>query len=159
MATGSKIRYFFIPSLVVFLLVSCERNKNDVIPDVIVDFTIDILDYPSLQSVTGSAVIDKSDTRIPDRRYAGGFEDNGVIIYRSMENEFLAYDRTCPHDYAVNSLITKVNVDFTQAICPKCSTHYELFSFGTPSSGPGKYPLKNYKTRFDGRFLSVWNNY
>lgn len=140
-------------------MVSCERNKNDVIPDEIVDFSIDILDFPDLQSITGSAAVDKNDARIIDRRYAGGFDDNGIIIYRSMEDEFLAYDRTCPHDYAVNGLSVKVNIDFTQAVCPRCSTRYELFSFGTPGSGPGKYPLKNYKTGFDGRYLRVWNSY
>ncbi len=61
MATGSKIRYFFISSAIVFLLVSCERNKNDVIPDVLVDFTIDLRDYPSLESMTGSAIVDAND--------------------------------------------------------------------------------------------------
>jgi len=159
MSTASKIRYFFITSLIACMLASCERNKNDVIPDVLVDFSIDILDYPDLQAITGSAAVDKNDTRILDRRYAGGFNDNGIIIYRSMEDEFLAYDRTCPHDYVVNELSTKVNIDFTQALCPKCSTSYSLFSFGTPVEGPGKYPLKNYKTSFDGRFIRVWNNY
>jgi nitrite reductase/ring-hydroxylating ferredoxin subunit len=159
MITISKIKVFFILSITVFLLVSCHKSKNDVIPDVVVDFTIDILDYPALQAVTGSAIVDKNDTRINDRRYAGGFNDNGIIIYHSLEDEFLAYDRTCPHDYAVNNIITKVNVDFTQALCPRCSTYYSLFSFGTPVDGPGKYPLKNYKTQFDGRFLRVWNNY
>jgi nitrite reductase/ring-hydroxylating ferredoxin subunit len=159
MTSGSKIRYFLILSLTVLLLVSCKRNNNDIIPDVVVDFTLDILDYPVLEAVTGSSVIDKNDIRISDRRYAGGYDDNGIIIYRSMTDEFLAYDRTCPHDYAVNGQSIKVNIDFTQAICPKCSTHYELFSFGTPSSGPGQYPLKNYKTRFDGRYLRVWNDY
>jgi len=156
--TGSKIRFFFIYSLIVFLPVSCERNKNDVIPDVYVEFTIDIFDYQALESIAGSVVVDENDMRIIDREYAGGFDGNGIIIYRSMENEFMAYDRTCPHDYAVNGLSIKVNVDFTRAVCPKCSTYYELFSFGTPSDGPGQYPLKNYRTHFDGRYLRVWNN-
>ena len=157
MATGSKIRYFFILSLIVIPHISCQRNNNDVIPDVVVEFMLDILDYPALEAVTGSAVIDKNDNRITDRKYAGGFNDNGIIIYRAMTEEFMAYDRTCPHDYAADGISTKVNIDFTQAICPRCSTYYELFSFGTPSSGPGQYPLKNYKTSFDGRFLRVWN--
>jgi nitrite reductase/ring-hydroxylating ferredoxin subunit len=158
MATGSKIRYFFISAAVVFLLVSCEKNKNDVIPDEYVEFTIDILDYPALESFTGSVIVDANDMKIIDREYAGGFDGNGIIIYRSLPDEFNAYDRTCPHDYAVNELSQKVNVDFTRAICPKCSTYYELSSFGTPSSGPGQYPLKNYKTNFDGRYLRVWND-
>jgi len=94
--------------------------------------------------------------RITDRKYAGGFNGNGIIIFSGSDG-YYAYDRTCPHDYVTNSLSIKVNIDFIEAICPDCSTHYALAAFGTPSSGPGRYPLKNYKTRFDGRFLTVWN--
>ncbi len=157
MIAGSKIKQFFIHLTIITLLISCERNKNDVIPDVYIDFTIDILDYPALESLTGSVIVDANDMRIADRKYAGGFNGNGIIIYRSLPEEFNAYDRTCPHDYAVNNLSKKVNIDFIEAICPDCSTHYALSSFGTPSSGPGQYPLKNYKTRFDSRYLTVWN--
>jgi nitrite reductase/ring-hydroxylating ferredoxin subunit len=157
MPTGSKIKHFFICLTLLTLLISCERNKNDVIPDEYVDFTIDILDYPVLESLTGSVSVDASDMRIADRKYAGGYNGNGIIIYRSLPDEFNAYDRTCPHDYAINNLSKKVTIDFTEAICPQCSTHYSLSSFGTPVSGPGRYPLKNYKTRFDGRYITVWN--
>jgi len=157
MTTGPKIKQFFISMAIITLLFSCEKKKNDVIPDEYIDFTIDILDYPALESFTGSVTVDATDMRIPDRKYAGGYNGNGIIIYRSLPDEFNAYDRTCPHDYAVNNLSVKVNIDFLEAVCPQCSTHYALSSFGTPSSGPGKYPLKNYKTRFDGRYLKVWN--
>jgi hypothetical protein len=43
-----------------------------------------------------------------------------------------------------------------KAICPKCSTVYDLTVGGVPASGPGDI-FKNYKTIFDGRFLRVWN--
>jgi nitrite reductase/ring-hydroxylating ferredoxin subunit len=107
--------------------------------------------------LTGSVVVDAGDMRISNRKYAGGYDGNGIIIYRSLPDEFNAYDRTCPHDYVINNLSKKVNIDFIEAICPECSTHYALSSFGTPISGPGNYPLKNYKTRFDGRYITVWN--
>jgi hypothetical protein len=157
MTSGSKIKQFSIRLFMIILLISCERNKNDVIPDVYVDFTIDIFDYPALESFTGSVIVDANDMRIADRKYAGGFDGNGIIIYRSLPEEFNAFDRTCPHDWEINNRSIKVNIDFIDAICPDCSTHYALSSFGTPTSGPGRYPLKNYKTRFDGRFLTVWN--
>jgi nitrite reductase/ring-hydroxylating ferredoxin subunit len=159
MVTGSKIRFFSISSVIVFLLVSCEKNKNDVIPDVYVEFTIDLRDYPSLESITGSAFVDANDMRISDRKYAGGFDGNGIILYRSNTDEILAYDRTCPHDYEVKGLSKKVNVDFTQAVCPECGTHYSLYSFGQSSADPGQYPLKNYKTSFSGYYVRVWNDY
>jgi nitrite reductase/ring-hydroxylating ferredoxin subunit len=74
-------------------------------------------------------------------------------------DEFYAYDRTCPHDYAVNALNIKVSIDFMTAICPQCSTSYSLEAGGTPITGPSRYPLKNYKTGFDGQNVRVWNSY
>ena len=88
---------------------------------------------------------------------AAGYDTNGIIDYRSLMDEFNAYDRTCPHDYAKDKSSVRVNVEAFNAICPRCSTEYSLSSFGIPVSGPGKYPLKNYNTSFDGRFISVWN--
>lgn len=153
----SKIKIFLFTIYLLVAFWSCERKKNDVIPDVHVNFTIDILDYPSLSTLFGSAAVDASDLRIPDRRFAGGFNGNGIIIFNGAGG-YVAYDRTCPHDYVSGNPDVRVNIDFTNAICPKCSTYYELSAlFGAPTSGPGKYPLKNYRLTFDGRFLSVWN--
>jgi len=140
------------------ILISCNKNKNDVIPDVYVNFTLDLNDpeFVNLNAMGGSDTVDARTNNWGLN--AAGFDGNGIIIYRGSD-EFYAYDRTCPHDYAVNGLSIKVNVDFIQAVCPKCSTFYELAAGGTPSSGPGRYPLKNYRTRFDGgRFVTVWNN-
>ena len=153
-----KIKYFFLSLAIATLLNSCERNKNDVIPDVYVSFEMDIIGdilFSNLSAI-GNHVIITSQTNNWGIR-AAGYDNNGIIVYRSLPDEFNAYDRTCPHDYAVNNQSIIVNVDFTQAICPKCSTFYALSAYGTPISGPGRYPLKNYKTRFDGRFLLVWN--
>ena len=156
MVTNSKIRYFFISLALATFLISCENNKNDVIPDEYVDFTIDLMDFPNIYSVIGSDTVDANDLRISQRRYAGGYNGNGIIIYSGADG-YYAYDRTCPHDYVENGLSVKVKIDFTIATCPKCSTSYALAAFGTPASGPGRYPLKNYKTRLDSRFLTVWN--
>ncbi len=136
--------------------ISCENSKNDVIPDVIVDFTLDLNDpeFVGLNAM-GSDTVDASTNNWG--HYAGGFNGNGIIIYRSVD-EFYAYDRTCPHDYEVNGLSIKVKVDFTMGTCPKCGTTYLLSAGGTPYSGIGRYPLKNYRTYFDGRFVRVWNN-
>jgi hypothetical protein len=159
MPTVSKIRYFFISTSLLLLLFSCERNKNDVIPDVVIDFTMDITGdilFSNLASI-GNSVIVTSQTNNWGR-YSSGYDYNGIIVYRSDLDVFNAYDRTCPHDYAINGLSVKVNIDFTMAICPRCSTTYVLSSGGTPYSGVGKYPLKNYRTSFDGRYVRVWNN-
>ncbi len=156
--TVSKIRKFFVLALFVILMTFCKNTKNDVIPDVYVSFDMDILNDIEFRDLntTNSHVIVTSATNNWGIN-AAGFDDNGIIVYRSLPDEFNAYDRTCPHDYALDGSSIKINVDFTYAICPKCSTTYALSAFGTPVSGPGEYPLKNYKTRFDGQYVSVWN--
>ncbi|MCU0473805.1 MAG: hypothetical protein MUC93_10640 [Bacteroidales bacterium] len=157
MSTASKIRYFFILTVLTFLQASCDRNKNDVIPDSYVDFTLDMMDFLNIYGIVGSDTVDASDIRVDrGRLYAGGFDGNGIIIYYGGDG-YYAYDRTCPHDYEVNGLSIKVNIDFTIALCPRCSTTYALSASGTPASGPGKYYLKNYRTSFYGRYLRVSN--
>jgi len=155
-ADKAKLRIFFI--LLALTLHSCENEKNDVIPDVYVDFTMDLKDieFTNLTTTFGSVYVDANTNNWGHK--AGGYNNNGIIVFANSDFEYFAFDRTCPHDYELNKQSVKLVVDFLYAVCPKCSTYYALPSSGTPSSGPGKYYLKNYKTYFDGRFLRVWNN-
>jgi nitrite reductase/ring-hydroxylating ferredoxin subunit len=155
--TVSKIGFFLFATALAISAGSCSKAKNDVIPDVHVDFTLDILDpeFVNLAAI-GSDTVDGK-TNNWGSHAAGGFMGNGIILYNGGD-AFYAYDRTCPHDYAINELSVKVKIDFTIATCPTCGTVYSLAASGTPASGVGKYPLKNYRTSFDGRFLRVWNN-
>lgn len=156
MADVTKLGFFFI--FFAFFAVSCENEKNDVIPDVYVDFTMDLndIEFVNLTVMFGSVYVNANTNNWGQR--ASGFNNNGIIVFAGPEGEFYAYDRTCPHDYAADGSSVKVNTDFIRAVCPRCSTVYELSIGGVPASGPGRYPLKNYRTNFDGRFLRVWNN-
>ncbi len=156
MASFSKTVYLFVATFAL-LLYSCNKSENDVIPDVYVDFKIDLLD----PEFVGLSVIDASDTIDSQTNNWGyksaGYDNNGIIIYRGPE-EYFAYDRTCPHDYAVNGLSIKIKINSGIAVCPECGTAYSLSTYGVPASGIGKYSLKNYKTSFDGiRYITVWN--
>jgi len=156
MSTAPGKLFFILPLALAIILTSCTKNENDVIPDEYVDFTMDLIYFINLYNVIGSDTVDADDIRINYRRYAGGYDGNGIIIYSGAEG-YYAYDRTCPHDFVESGASIKVNIDFTIATCPKCGTAYALAAYGTPSSGPGRYPLKNYRTSFDGRNLRVWN--
>jgi nitrite reductase/ring-hydroxylating ferredoxin subunit len=152
------------PKLIVFLLIiilplyltSCKKSKNDVIPTVYVDFYISINDpqFFNLQAPFTYSYIDATTNNIGQA--AAGYDGNGLIIFNSA-NEYYAYDRTCPHDYEVNKKSVKVTVDGILAICPECGTKYALTSNGTPYSGVGQYPLKNYRTYFNGLYIHVYN--
>lgn len=141
-----------------FLTMSgCSESDTDIIPDVYIDFTIDLLDpeFAGLGVIGVSDTIDATTNNWGDR--SAGYDGNGIIVY-SGPDSYLAYDRTCPHDLATNGLSIKINTDFAVAECPECGTIYSLSAYGTPLSGPGKYPLKNYRTSFDGeRYIRVWN--
>jgi nitrite reductase/ring-hydroxylating ferredoxin subunit len=153
----SKILFFFIVAVPVLAVSSCNEVNNDVIPDIYIDFTIDLQDpeFTNLSISGNSDTIDASTHNWGER--AAGFDGNGIIIYTGPD-EFYAYDRTCPYDYVVNKLSIKVVVDISLAVCPYCGTSYSLAAFGIPASGVGKYPLKNYNTSLEeDRYLRVWN--
>jgi nitrite reductase/ring-hydroxylating ferredoxin subunit len=155
--TFSKQGLFFIVFISTITLISCGKSENDVIPYAPVDFTLDLLDpeFVNLSVIGISDTIDASTNNWGHK--SAGFDGNGIIIY-SGPDEYYAFDRTCPYDYAVNSLSIKVKVEASVAVCPHCSTKYSLSIYGTPISGAGKYPLKNYKTNFyENRYIRVWN--
>jgi hypothetical protein len=150
-----KIIVFILP---LFIIASCTKDKNDVIPDVYVDFNISLNDpeFFILSAPLTSVYVSSSTNNIG--LSAAGYDSNGIIIFRNGDDEFLAFDRTCPHDFKVNNKSVRVNIlDDIYAVCPECGTKYGLPSFGTPASGIGRYPLKNYKTAFNGLIVHVWN--
>jgi nitrite reductase/ring-hydroxylating ferredoxin subunit len=156
--TFSKPALFFIIYFSSIGLISCDKANNEVIPYATVDFTIDLLDpeFVNLSVIGISDTIDASTNNWGFR--SAGYDGNGIIIY-SGPDEYYAYDRTCPHDFAVNGLSVRVRINQSAvAVCPQCGTQYALSVYGTPISGLGKYPLKNYKTNFDGeRYIRVWD--
>ncbi len=158
-ATVSKITTFFV-FLSLFLSSGCNKESNDIIPDVCINFYIDLAYDPLFfdLSAAGNSVIITSTTNNWGA-CAAGYNDNGVIVYNSGFGYF-AYDRTCPYCYKVSGLSVPVNIDGVYAVCPECGTSYAMPSSGTPTAaGPGRYPLKNYRTTQSGYSIHVWNNY
>ena len=155
----SKLSIFLVFFFALGTSYSCRKPQYDVIPYVLVDFRLDLLDpeFLPLQAPANYILVDANTNRIG--LYAAGYDNNGIIVYRASMDEFFAFDRTCPHEYALDN--TSVAVDTISGEfyvkCPDCGSEYVLPSFGTPSLGPSKYPLKNYRTSFDGRFVHVYN--
>ena len=117
MTAKSKVRFFLFP--VLFLaLISCSKDKNDVIPYTYVNFTLNLYDPQftnDLNPIFGSVIINANTNNWP---YSGGFNDNGIIIFNGGD-QFYAYDRTCPYDYATDGSSFKVVVvDQVYAECP-----------------------------------------
>ena len=143
--------------ILLFAPQACEKDEN-VIPDVYVNFYIDLRDieFQALNFETNHIIVTAATNNIGQD--AAGFAGSGIIVYHAQQGEFYAFDRTCPHDYANGQEVIKVNVDGIYAICPECETNYALPSFGVPTSGPGRYQLKNYRTSLQGSIIRVWSN-
>ncbi len=162
MDIGPNIRIFFLGVVMALSLTCCERDSNDPIPNVYVNFSIDLnkIEFNSLGTLGGSAIVTRKTNNFGSR--AAGYNNNGILVYRSLNDEFLAFDRTCPHCYAEREASVTIETEdsFSQeAICPTCGTVYSPDMNGMPKEGPGRYYLKNYRTRLDnGRYLTVWNN-
>ncbi len=143
----------------VIISVSCYK-KNDVIPTVYVDFTIDLENpyYASLNAFGGAKIISSNSPK--SGSFFNSYNGNGIIIFAGVD-EFLAYDRTCPYEYITNGSSVAVTIDPSSslfAVCPKCGTKYALSANGTPASGVGRYPLKNYRANLlSGRYVYISN--
>lgn len=159
MRTASNLHNFLLLTIALWVVTGCEANKNDVIPDVYVDFQISLFDpeFADLSAPGNHALVSSSTNNIGYP--AAGHAGKGIILYHATMWEFLAFDRTCPHDFVNNGKSVAVNVDGIYAVCPDCGTNYALPSFGTPVSGPGRYPLKNYRVNFNYPLIRVWNKF
>jgi hypothetical protein len=158
MTIKSKIIVFFLIISLQPFLVSCKKSKYDVIPAVVVDFSINLNDPLFINLLSPFTYVYVDQTTNNWGQYSAGYNNNGIIVFRSTEDEFYAYDRTCPYDYEVNKKNVRVDaVDMIYAVCPECGTKYALTANGSPASGVGRYPLKNYRTAFNGLYVHVYN--
>jgi nitrite reductase/ring-hydroxylating ferredoxin subunit len=135
------IRFLWL--LPLFLLIQCKKEEGR-IPSVNVNRYL----YPSdpifvnLNAIGGWVYI------------SGG--SRGIIVYRSSQDEFKAYDRHCT--YQVESECGKVNVDINNVtLRDSCCASEFMIMDGTVSKGPAKYPLKTYFTEYDGNKLHIYN--
>lgn len=158
--SGSNVKKFFIITAALLLTMSCDREKNEVIPDITIDFIITFSDpefFDLYYSPGTSALISSSHRHLG--LGTGGFDSNGIIVYNTglQGFEYSSFDRTCPHCYVTDGASVAVSVDGVYAVCPRCATNYAMGASGLPQTGPGQYYLKNYRTGYTGSSVRVWN--
>jgi nitrite reductase/ring-hydroxylating ferredoxin subunit len=140
-----KVRTILFFVVIIFQLFSCDRDRNNVIPNVLVDIEININnpEYIQISGPGGSMYL------------TGG--SRGIIVYRVSQDQFMAYDRHCP--YNPTDDCGQVSFDTSSAVILKdacCSSQF-LITDGSVHSGPATNSLKRYQTYFDGTILRVYN--
>jgi len=143
----NKIRNIVFPLVLTFLLVvgSCDKQKpHETIPNVAVDIYIDVNStlYVQLNTIGGWLYL------------TGGYK--GVLVYRVSEDEFVAYDRTCPYDPYVTNSRLEMDMGNLIVVDTVCDSKFVILD-GSIIEGPATVPLKRYRTTFDGNILHIFN--
>lgn len=140
-----KYRIFIVALLMsMLLLMSCDDINHPTIPYKKVDFTI----YPN------DVMYYKLNTYGGYEYFTGGV--NGIVIYRLDEWSFYAFDRACSYDWENLDSWVWVHPNGIMLIDSCCGSVFNILD-GTVISGPARYPLRQYYTRYDGWQLRVFD--
>ncbi|MFA6923720.1 MAG: hypothetical protein WC223_05640 [Bacteroidales bacterium] len=130
---------------IVFILFSSNCKKNETVPNVSVDFTLELnsVDYTALGSIGGWVYI------------TGGAYNNGIIIYKRTNDEYKAYDRTCTYKPSSSCRVT-VESSGIIAVDSCCGSKF-ILTDGSVNQKPATAPLKEYHTSLSGTTLHIYN--
>lgn len=137
-----KVWFFYIAIVLVFG--SCKK-ENQQVPLVAVDVTVN-LNNPQFLDLT----------------YVSGWEyltggSLGIIVYRSSQNEFVAFDRHSPYQPDEQCRVSVSDDNITIIDDPDCSTSSWLIIDGSLISGPAATGLQPYNTSFNDPYLRIYN--
>ena len=135
------IMFLILPGM---LTTSCESNRGQVIPYVKVDVYLFL--YADLAGMG-----------IGSSKLIAGHGANGIVLYRSSDLEFYAYDRTCTLWPEHTAAVVEDSTFFGVFECPECKSTYLLMNGAEPNSGPATYPLVEYHTSIRGDVLHIFN--
>jgi nitrite reductase/ring-hydroxylating ferredoxin subunit len=120
--------------LIFFLTFSCSNNNidpNNILPNVPVNETIFLNNpqYINLQVVGGWAVA------------PGGIK--GILIYHSGINNYVAFERACPHLAPQNC--SQMHVESSiKMVCPCDDSEFSILN-GSPLTEGVKFPARQYR--------------
>jgi Rieske Fe-S protein len=140
----SKIHIFFIALLFLVINDSCKK-KEDVVPNVYVNFSIFLGDpeFATLQTIGNYVFV------------TGGY--SGIVIYRYSQTEFFAFDRCCTYKPTDRCAVLPDTSNTLFLKCPCCASTFS-YIYGDVQSGPADRALTSYNAVFDGNStLHVYN--
>ena len=130
--------------LSVILLGGCNKDRVCKIPlgDAACQLNPNSAEYPGLNNLSSYQYL------------VGGYQ--GIVVIRTSWSEFVAYERTCPHDEGRLEMAEGYGNLVLQ--CPDCGSQFSTFTDGTPMEGSlTSCQLRQYNTYYDGSVLYISN--
>ncbi len=141
-----KVRFIFFFFLVFLTLNSCKKDQRFDFPYVPINL------YLGLISDLGGLGQDQS-------VFWPGYGVNGLIIYRTFEDTYFVFDRTCTFE-SDHSCAVEKDINFSSIMeCPCCGSRYliQIYSEVDVIEGPASYPLVRYRAVVEGDLLHIYN--
>lgn len=142
MLKGLSKRLLQISLVVLFLLSanSCQKNQQSFIPEVPVDFYINLATNNDL-TVPGNYQV-----------FPNGY--TGIIVINNGSG-YYAFDTCCPYEAKASCTVTPDASGI--ATCSCCGSQYSLMGGGYPIEGPSSRNLQSYQVNDIGGRLWVHN--
>lgn len=86
----------------------------------------------------------------------GNSPSRGILVRRGMQDDFVAYERTCPYDPLEPCARIWVEPSNLTVIDSCCGSRF-IITDGWPIEGPARRPLKQYRTSYNGTTLHIFN--
>ena len=141
-----KLKFIVTVVLMGLVFTTCDINYHQTIPYTMVYLVINfdplLPEYWPLMAYGGYVYV------------TGGV--SGIVVYRVDEWNFVAYDRSCSFDWEEDGSWIKVHPNGIMLIDSMCGSTFNILD-GTVIDGPAKWPLREYRTRYDGYQLRVFN--
>ena len=130
--------------LILYLFLSCSKDREERIPDVPVNFRAPLNDPRVTHLNSAGAAVAIS-----------GHGVAGIIIYRRPDNAYVAFDRCSSVNPEKKCAVIPDDPSLT-ATDPCSGAKFSLHD-GTPVKAPAKRPLKQYQVNVTSFEISVYN--
>ena len=132
------------------LFISCDKNsviRNPFLPELDFEFSIN-LNFPLYNDLkfTGGSVL------------INDFGHKGVILYNLNNNNYLAWEASCPNHNPNSCSKTKLLGSLTECECENYQYSLATGQLLNPSpKDANQYPMINYGVRISGNNLIIYN--
>ena len=139
-----------LTSLLIFIFISCSKNsvdRNPFLPELDFEFNIN-LNLPLYNNLkfTGGSVLLKD------------FGHKGIILYNLNNNNYLAWEASCPNHKPNSCSRTKIISSLTECQCENYQYSLATGQLLNPSlDDTNQYPMINYGVRISGNNLVIYN--